>query len=75
MFSDLFIGCGESPNVPNANKHVHKTNKVDENLEIELEVSYTCINPFIKIPASANTNYNCLEGGTWSGEEFKCAKG
>ena len=54
---------------------MHKTNKVDENLEIELEVSYTCINPFIKIPASASTDYNCLEGGTWSGEEFKCAKG
>ena len=71
-----FTDCGESKNVPNANKSVDKSFEIDSETSVELKVSYSCQLPFLLVPETANTVHSCITGGNWTqGDDFKCLRG
>ena len=50
------------------------TAPVDSGEEVELEVSYTCQQPYFLVPYDQDTTHSCVNG-TWVFKEFECLSG
>ena len=50
------------------------TAPVDSGEEVELEVSYTCQQPYFLVPYDQDTTHSC-DNGIWVFNEFECLSG
>ena len=49
--------------------------RIDSDTSVELNVSYTCQDPYLPVPESADTVHNCITGGSWTRDDLECLQG